>query len=77
MLCIYNNGQVVGVDEGQIALALLKGQKELSLGMSPTRWDFTSYKCKDFFTYTDEITPVTHLFLAICRGYNFMKLKRL
>ena len=29
----YTNRQVVGVNEGLIALALLKGQKEMSLGM--------------------------------------------
>ena len=31
---VYTNRQVVGVNEGLIALALLKGQKEMSLGMS-------------------------------------------
>ena len=30
----YTNRQVVGVNEGQIALALLKGQEEMTLGMS-------------------------------------------
>ena len=39
-----NRSQVVGVNEGQIALALLKGQKEMSLGMGHTRWPPTSYK---------------------------------
>lgn len=49
----------------QIAFAV--SFKEINI-LSHARWAPTSYKQAYYSTYKGYITPVTHLFSAICRG---------